>query len=457
MTEFENLTNLLESLDLDSENKKSTEVKMTEHTNFQLMRLYLDTIPTYDGNPHTLSIFIDNCENFINTFGSKTDQSLNNFLIRAVSGKLTGRALILIGSRLELSSWTDIKNALLLSFGDQRNIDCLIQDLINLRPMKNETPYNFGMRCQDSRSLINSKLNSDSSINAAQKSIYIKSYDDLALKTYIRGLPPHLQLNVRLRDPDNIEKAMSLVIEEENFLYANQRVNSLNTQTSFKPAQRITPAKPNNNMRPPFNGPLNSAYGPYIQPKPHFQPFNSTNFQRPFFQNFNSNPPMSRHPNPFFNSNDRQIRPMHFVQRPPFNKPIQPFANNQNQRFGQHNNVQNKPYKPEPMDTSSIRSRIKPKQNFASEELFTHNVSEIDTSKNTREPQNFEQYYSSDQSDVNHYEQNYYYSDPYNYQNFSEYENNTSFNYDVTPSSNADDYTSDDQNFHMEPSNNNQT
>lgn len=111
------------------------------NVNFQLLRLYVDTIPTYDGNPHTLSIFLDNCINFVNTFYKENDQVINNFLTRAIIGKLVGRALSLVGTRSqELKSWLDLKNALQSNFGDQRNLDSLEQDLIILRPNKNELP-----------------------------------------------------------------------------------------------------------------------------------------------------------------------------------------------------------------------------------------------------------------------------------------------------------------------------
>lgn len=36
---------------------------MPAEPNCQLLRLYVDTLPNYDGNPHhTLHIFIDNCD-----------------------------------------------------------------------------------------------------------------------------------------------------------------------------------------------------------------------------------------------------------------------------------------------------------------------------------------------------------------------------------------------------------
>ncbi|XP_056631419.1 uncharacterized protein LOC130441660 [Diorhabda sublineata] len=168
-----------------------------------------------------------NCESFISAFASNSDNALKTFLLRAIIGKLTSRAQILIGSRTELKSWDEIKQALNLSFGDQRDIDCLVQDLINLKPFKNKTPYNFGMRYKDSRSLIISKLNT-LHLDLSEKQLHLRNYDNLALKTFVRGLPLPIQTNIRLRSPNSLEKAMSLVVEEENFLYSTLRL-------SFKP------------------------------------------------------------------------------------------------------------------------------------------------------------------------------------------------------------------------------
>ena len=106
--------------------------------NYQLLKLYIDIIPPYNGDAHTLGIFIESAENLINAFSHHNDADLNSFMLRAIIGKLIGRALTLIGSRTELRTWQQIKETLNLCFGDQRNIDCLVQDLLALHPQKTE-------------------------------------------------------------------------------------------------------------------------------------------------------------------------------------------------------------------------------------------------------------------------------------------------------------------------------
>jgi CHAD domain-containing protein len=66
----------------------------------------------------------------------------------------------LIGTKTDLNTWDLLKNALRLSFGDQRNLDCLEQDLLTLFPFKNEPPLEFGKRIQIVRSKLESKLGS---------------------------------------------------------------------------------------------------------------------------------------------------------------------------------------------------------------------------------------------------------------------------------------------------------
>jgi hypothetical protein len=73
------------------------------NTNYQLLKLYVDTIPNYNGDPNTLEIFINACDNLFTNFGN--NQDLQSYLIRAIISKLTDQALILIGTKTELRNW----------------------------------------------------------------------------------------------------------------------------------------------------------------------------------------------------------------------------------------------------------------------------------------------------------------------------------------------------------------
>lgn len=109
-----------------------------------------------------------------------------------------------------------------------------------MRPFKNESPYNFGMRCPDYSNLIILKLNF-LKLHDNERAIRFLNYDDLELKTYKRGLPLLNQTNVRLGETDSLEKAYSLVTEDEHFLYFTEKSN-INLNSTFNPNLRIKPA-----------------------------------------------------------------------------------------------------------------------------------------------------------------------------------------------------------------------
>jgi hypothetical protein len=151
----------------------------------------------------------------------------------------------LIGTKTDLKTWDSVENALRLSFGDQRNLNCLEQDLITLFPFKGEQPLEFGKRIQIVRSKLGSKLNSipENEMITATKNVFSNQYNKIALKTFIRGLPPQLQSIVRLRNRDSLEHAMTYVTEEENFRYT-QNFATLSKNFSFKFYQNPSKTNP---------------------------------------------------------------------------------------------------------------------------------------------------------------------------------------------------------------------
>lgn len=245
-------------LRVDESNSLNSDQKvietMTTPTDIALLRYQADNIPLFDGNPKQLNRFIASSENMLKNFQkpSVPADPINSCLLDTILNKLRGRAADLICSRSELNSWDKIKQTLILSFSDHRGIDCLIQDLINMKPVRNETPLQFGLRIQDTRSLLFAKLNATIS-DANEALVQTKHYDSFALKTYINGLPYNLQLVVRLRNPTSLEQAMSFVTEEENFKNFSNPQNftfNANRQQNSKPVQNYQKPQINVNSAP---------------------------------------------------------------------------------------------------------------------------------------------------------------------------------------------------------------
>lgn len=384
---------------------------MATEPNYQLIRYQADNIPKFDGNPKQINRFINACENFFNNHKDRANNgaAINVCLFDTVLNKLVGRAADLIASRVELNTWPLLKAAVIATFSDQRSIDCVLQDIITSKPEKNENPQQFGLRLQDARSLLFSKINMTND-PVATKLLKITEYESLILKTFIHGLNYHMQLVVRLKSPKTLEEAMTLTSEEENFLYYKNRNSTLNNKTSLNSnannankSRFQTPHQGphSSNMHPRnMHAPRNLNYNSYQRPP--FQQ-STVNYYKPGYDNqqssnvFRQQSPIQR---PYF-GNQNHVNP-NFGQRSFF----RPFPNNQNQRVLP--SAISRFTKPEPMDTSSgntvinNNNRFIPQQrrNFVSEELFNQSVEPIpennanyDTNEFYDNPEDDSQYY----------------------------------------------------------------
>lgn len=378
--------------------------------NYGLLRYQADNIPTFDGNPKLLQRFIVSSENLLKVFqdNQNINAPINVCLLDTIYSKLKGRAADLICSRSEINNWRLIKDLLINTFSDQRSIDCLIQDMLSLKINKNEHPLNFGMRLQDTRSLLFSKLNSTDE-DRQIKLMKINHYDSFALKTYINNLPYNIQLVVRLKNPQSLEQAMSFVQEEDNFQQFKFRSNP-----TFIP----NPVQKPNPSISSINQSINSSS--LNSPSTSFQTYSH-------YQNY-QNPPQRFNQQNFANKNFQQFprNPIPITPRPNFN---QHFPTNR-QVFGKPQNVW-KPgnvqpsYKPTPMSVTT-KNTARPnnfQNNYKPNQLFNQEVSENIICENPFEQQVTENNYESQQNDytANHLEFDYnpndYYSPQSTYNN----------------------------------------
>lgn len=350
---------------------------------------HLNAIPNYDGDRATLAIFISACDRLLDTFTNRINiaDPNNEWLLRSILSKLEGRARILIGSREDANNWPRIKELLLQYFSDHRNEDCLVRDLMNLKPRPNEQPYQFGMRIQDVKSLLQTKIRLTVE-DENERLMKNRIYDNLALQTYLHGLQGQLGLAIRLQHPENLESAMSLVIEEENFMYAEKHYNKNNagigsnlsrsSNNLVKNTYTPSPSMQINPMRYAFAAPQ-QPQNAFAFPQRPVNPFNSQ--QRPMNSTF---------------AMPQQTRNQFFQQPRPFN--MTGFNSSQRQHVMPQRS--NQEYTPTPMETSTrnatrIHSSVnhrapqnnvnnQPRRTFISEELYHQ---EIDENPKTTENQ----------------------------------------------------------------------
>lgn len=330
--EFDKLASLFGSFPTERKielTSSQPQPKMAQPT----IRDYLDTVPPFNGDPILISNFILACENILDTLGRPTDNAFNSFLIAHIRNKLTGRAAQLISVR-NLRSWPELKEAILFTFGDQRDEDALMRDLTMLKQENNETSLRFGEKCQDILSLLLSRVNS-TEINEILKAEKIRMYRNLAVKTFIKGVKEPYSLIVRCRNPQTLEEAINIISEENNLNYIRKMTNNNphinHNQQGFNRNVQINHQMPRRqpipafNPRPPFsqNRPnFNQINRPYQWPsRPNYWQAQMSNQAMPRMQNNVQNPSIQRrsiqnYPIPMDTSSGNTNIPRPTIQRP---------------------------------------------------------------------------------------------------------------------------------------------
>lgn len=326
-------------LDIDRLREDISNLQLTEMSiDYQMLKLNIDTIPSFDGSTEMTNIFIDRCEAVLSEYRAQNNTTINNYLIKAIISKLSGRAIIAIGSRPELKKWPEIRQALYQRFGDTRDIDCLCQELLNMRPRYKESYLDFAERLQLLRSKLAMKINSlpETNMNKDTKIAQLELYDQTALKTFIRGLRGNFQNIIRIKNPSSLESAISLLIEEQNFQYTVRQSNSSHFYTKGdQPNSQFKNSKPNRAIPENF--------------KNNFPQKNNDSRTNVFLpKGYNNNPP-----------------PQAMSSRTVYNKN---YPKNVFKPKGYNNNP-----RPEPMSTRTISSRNYPgpsTSTFNTDELF---------------------------------------------------------------------------------------
>ena len=244
MCEIESLASALSNL---KPNKRNFEIRnylvRTPKMSVQprdITTVYQDTIPVFDGDTNTLNAFISACEFLVQTFLFEPNEPVQALLLRIFQGKLRGKSLQVISSNETVRTWTELKELLLNNFGDQRSEACLFNDLVSIKPMKNESAIELGKRIKALLQLLLTQVNMRDA-DLASRALKSSNYKNTALQIYLQGLlelDNFIGILVQVKQPTDLESAMSNVIEVENFNYRAGRNNNLLKNQNNKPRQQ---------------------------------------------------------------------------------------------------------------------------------------------------------------------------------------------------------------------------
>ncbi|XP_071051535.1 uncharacterized protein [Onthophagus taurus] len=178
-------------------------------------------IPVFSGDKTTLRSYVTACEYLIEEFlnPNPNNARMARRLLMIFMGKLEGRAREAVDANRIPTSWPELKEILVHSFGDKRSEDVLVHDLNNVTPKTNESAQDYAVRIKGTLYTLLSKINLTED-NLYIRHMKINQYNQLALRTFLFGLDminEKLGMEVKLRQPGDIETAEGYAIEIENY------------------------------------------------------------------------------------------------------------------------------------------------------------------------------------------------------------------------------------------------
>lgn len=376
-----NLNNLLEVLETISELENENQIiNQTNNTMappaFDLKLLQI--IPEFNGeNVIQLHRFLNLSEKILSTYADTVDvrNFQNEIIFHGIISRLTGKAARCLNIN-PVSTWEELKDTLLLNFGDKRDKTDLVFQLLNMRHKPGQTYLQFFENIESHLEILCQYISLHHN-NTAERQLLTNEYTNLALATLLKYVQEPMANYLRNQKPRTLPEAKSIIFTQSQNIGQYPMIHN--------PQQR----RPNQNT--------------------------NTNIPRQNYQNTNTSVPRQNHQNTNHTFNNQQYRQT-FPSQPINNlnpKPLnQRFPTNR-QVFGTQNQNVFRPQpnkmldKPVPMSTTTANTlqrqyftpasqyqrnnqSVQPRSNgpprFVSQELYnaeTHELTSPDDEENT--------------------------------------------------------------------------
>lgn len=196
---------------------KSTEVVNSENLIMAIPEFkfdYLRIVPEFTGNPNTLTDFITTSEQLINQFYNTQDVTdfQNILLLRSIKNKIRGDAANNLAS-YNITSWLELKNALLATYADKRDHQTLMFELCKIKQNQLK-PLEFFSKIQENLNLQLSYISTHS--NAIEAKTLTQFSQKMALRVFLKNLNNPLGDYLSTRNPNNLNEALHIITNDFN-------------------------------------------------------------------------------------------------------------------------------------------------------------------------------------------------------------------------------------------------
>lgn len=198
----------------------------------------IKNLPNFSGNKKETQAWIQDVESTLDLFRRYVGRPMYPQFIRAIKAKIIGEAKEILIASGNPNTWEEIKDALLNSYGDRRDLTSHLQSLFYIKQGK-KTLTEFYNKIKAIDTSIKATASTMDDYRGSTKAIN-NFISLITLTRFIDGLNENVSMHVRSCRPETLEDAYNITMQFTNAAYRTK----LN-ENQFTRVQARTPAQPN--------------------------------------------------------------------------------------------------------------------------------------------------------------------------------------------------------------------
>lgn len=236
----------------------------------------IKNLSTFSGNKKETYAWVEDTENTLKLFQAYVNSPMYSQIVRAIKSKIIGEAKEVLIAAGNPSDWQAIKDVLLNSYGDRRDLPSHISSLFYARQGK-RTLAEYYNKIKSIDTAIKTAAASTEEYRFATSEIN-KLISLMTLTRFVDGLGEQLSMFVRSYRPESLEEAYNITLQYSNAAYRQKLDRQPNAQMANSSKSKFNHTNDQqfvNKQQPPFSHkqftPSNSG-----QPKPSSGKFRNT-------------------------------------------------------------------------------------------------------------------------------------------------------------------------------------
>lgn len=221
----------------------------------------IKNLPPFSGNKKETYAWVEDAETTLQLFEPYRNTPMYTQIVRAIKGKIIGEAKEILIAAGNPSDWDSIKNTLLNSYGDRRDLPSHILSLFYARQGKRSlTEYYNKIKSIDTsiKTTVGSLEDYKLALTEVNKLISL-----MTLTRFVDGLGEQLSMFVRSHRPDSLEEAYNITLQYSNAAYRQkldkQPSGQMPSSSKWNPNNVTPPAKQGTFNHDPRNNAKNQS------------------------------------------------------------------------------------------------------------------------------------------------------------------------------------------------------